>query len=336
MIDSVSIVVKAGDGGPGSVSFRREKFVPKGGPDGGDGGKGGDVILLATSQLQTLMDLTLKSRYTAPNGQSGGKKKCYGTDGDNLIIRVPCGTMVFDGADPNSKHKIMDLLQDGDTYCVAKGGKGGQGNARFATSVNQAPRYAQPGLPGDERVIQLELRLIAQIGLVGVPNAGKSTLLQRLTHANPKIADYPFTTLFPNLGVLRWNNQERIMADIPGLIEGASQGAGLGATFLRHIDRTELLVHVVPISPGDPEQTWHTYQMICSELGQSEYDLLSKPSVVVLSKSDLVDDHELLAQLSVFQDRGLTAYPVSSATHTGIQTLIQVLMQRTANAIGCY
>jgi len=335
VIDSVSIVVKAGDGGAGSVSFRREKFVPKGGPDGGDGGKGGDVILLATSQLQTLMDLTLKSRYMAPNGQLGGKKKCYGTDGESLIIRVPCGTMVFEGAS-DAKEKIMDLLQDGESYCVARGGKGGQGNARFATSVNQAPRYAQPGLPGDERTIQLELRLIAQIGLVGVPNAGKSTLLQRLTHANPKIADYPFTTLFPNLGVLRWNNQERIMADIPGLIEGASQGAGLGATFLRHIDRTELLVHVVPISPAEPQQTWDTYQMIWSELGQSEYDLLSKPSVIVLSKSDLVDDDELLTHISIFQNHNLTAYPVSSATHAGIPSLIQVLMQRSANATGCY
>lgn len=328
MIDRVMVAVQSGNGGAGAVSFRREKFVPKGGPDGGDGGKGGDVCLVATHQLQTLMDLSTQRQYQAPHGQPGGKKKCYGTDGTTLMIRVPCGTMVFNGDD-----LIADLTHEGDTVCVAKGGKGGQGNARFATSVNQAPRYAQPGMPGESASLRLELRLIANVGLVGVPNAGKSSLLNRLTHANPKVADYPFTTLFPNLGVLRWYDQEVVIADIPGLIEGAANGAGLGATFLRHVDRTQLLVHLVPISPGDPQQTWQTYTMLSAELAQSPYQLPDKPMLVALSKVDLIDEDELAAHMAPFLRCMPAVFPLSNITRQGLEPLIQAILERKPHVV---
>ncbi|NBV41839.1 GTPase ObgE, partial [bacterium] len=313
-------------GGPGAVTFRREKFVAKGGPDGGDGGKGGDVIFRAQSRLQTLMDLTLKRRYVAGNGEKGSKRNCYGSDGQTLVIEVPCGTMIFN----EDGEMVADLTESGTEFVAGKGGKGGLGNARFATSTNRVPRYAQPGLPGDEGRFRLELRLLAQVGLVGQPNAGKSTLLKALTRANPKIADYPFTTLFPNLGVLRVDDREIVVADIPGLIEGASQGQGLGADFLRHIDRTQLLIHVVAAGES-PEVSYANYATIEKELGASEFDLSQKPIFVVLSKCDLLDSDGIVLYTRFFESKGIDVIPVSGVSGYGMEVLIKRLLTEVPN-----
>jgi GTP-binding protein len=319
-VDKVEIETFAGSGGPGAVSFRREKFVPRGGPDGGDGGNGGNIILHPTSQMQTLMDLKLKSVYKAKNGESGHKKNMHGKDGDDLVIKIPFGTMVFD----QDQNLIADLISE-TPFVLAKGGKGGKGNSQFASSTNQTPRYAQTGLPGESKKVILELRLIAEIGLIGQPNAGKSTLLKRLTKANPKIAAYPFTTLYPNLGVLKFEDKEIVLADIPGIIEGASHGAGLGIDFLRHIDRTKFLLHLVEITPEDPKIAWKNYEIIQKEIQKSQIDLHKKKQLVLLNKTDLIETDKIAKFENYFLKKGVKTIPISAFTGYGIDQLIKKL-----------
>lgn len=286
-IDQAKILVIAGIGGNGIVSFRREKFVPKGGPDGGDGGKGGDVIIQADSNLHTLLDFRYRRRFKAESGKHGQGSNKTGRSGQDLIIRAPKGTLVKD----EEKDEILaDLVDDHQQIIVAKGGKGGRGNARFATSTNQTPRNAEPGEEGESRTILLELKLIADVGLVGLPNAGKSTLLSRLSAARPKIADYPFTTLAPNLGIVKYKEyQSFVMADIPGLIEGAHEGKGLGLDFLRHIERTKVLVYLIESTSQD---MFNDYQILRNELSLYNPELLKRPSFIVLTKMDVGRDDE--------------------------------------------
>jgi len=281
-IDQAKIVTIAGHGGNGVVSFRREKYVPKGGPDGGDGGKGGDVIIEADPNLQTLLDFRYRTKFKAQSGRHGQGANKTGRSGEDLIIRVPLGTVI---KDEDTGELIADLVAPGQQAIVARGGKGGRGNARFATPTNQTPRIAEPGEPGESRTLLLELKLIADVGLVGLPNAGKSTLLARLTAARPKIADYPFTTLAPNLGIVHFKDQRSfVMADIPGLIEGAAQGKGLGLEFLRHIERTKVLAYLIDWNSKDVH---HDYQILRNELKAYNSDLLWRPSIIVLTKIDL-------------------------------------------------
>lgn len=320
VIDKIKLTIKAGHGGSGASTFRREKYVAKGGPDGGDGGDGGDVILKATSRLQTLTDYKSTKVYKAKPGDHGLGRKMYGSRGEDVVLEVPLGTLVFN----EDNEKIADLCKEGQLFIAARGGKGGKGNTHFATSVNRAPRYAQPGLEGEERTILLELRMIAEVGFVGLPNAGKSTLLSTLTHASPKIGDYPFTTLFPNLGTLRFYDRELVLADIPGLIEGSSDGHGLGHDFLRHIDRTRVLVHLVAAC-DTPEESFEHYQVIMKELEKSEYDLLSKPMLTVLSKTDILNPEDVTTYLDYFKKKNIDMIEVSSFTRNGIDHLIETI-----------
>ena len=291
-IDFVSIFVKAGKGGAGCVSFHREKYVPKGGPDGGDGGHGGSVILIVDANIRTLMDLRYKRRYVAKNGAPGGGNNKTGKSASNVIIKVPPGTMVFDQA---THELIVDLTDDGAEFVIAKGGDGGRGNARFATPTNRAPRRAESGWPGEERMLDLELKLIADVGLLGLPNAGKSTLLSCLSAARPKIAAYPFTTLEPMLGVVYLGDLKSfVMADIPGLIEGASEGRGLGLEFLRHVERTKILLHLVDVSAENPIKD---YETICNEIEKYSPELAKKPSFLLLTKFDLLQPDDKLPNL---------------------------------------
>ncbi len=319
-IDTASIYVKAGDGGKGHVSFRREKFVPKGGPDGGNGGAGGNVILVADRQLGTLLDFTYKRRYVAPNGNPGGKSRCTGKDGADVTIRVPCGTVVRNKA---TGEQVIDMEEDGQTFVIARAGRGGRGNSEFATSVNQAPRHAEPGTPGEEYDLELELKLLADVGLVGFPNAGKSTLISSVSAAKPKIADYPFTTLVPNLGLVRAGEfRSFTVADIPGLIEGAHQGKGLGIQFLRHIERTAVLLYLIDCQSDDHERDLETLK---SELSGYDAAMLRKNSMVCLSKTDVLTEeqrHELEQLPFVKRHR---ARCISAVTGDGIPELIEVL-----------
>ncbi|MFH1052090.1 MAG: GTPase ObgE [bacterium] len=284
-IDYSKIFIKSGDGGPGHISFRREKFVPKGGPDGGNGGKGGDVVFFTDRHLTTLLDFRYRKNYFADNGVQGGKKRCSGKDGKNIIIKVPCGTVIKDA---NTDEIIADLHEEGITYTLAEGGKGGRGNAEFATPTNQTPRYAQPGIPGIEMEIVLELKLIADVGIVGYPNVGKSTLISVISDAKPKIADYPFTTLVPNLGMVRVaEGQSYVVADIPGLIEGAHEGKGLGHQFLRHVERTKVLLFMIESTSENPKTD---FKVLFNELTKYNPDMKYKKKIICFSKSDLVDD----------------------------------------------
>lgn len=320
-IDYVTISISSGKGGPGCVSFRREKFVPRGGPDGGDGGRGGHVIFEADERLNTLLDLRYQRVYNAENGRPGMGKKMHGRDGHDKIIRVPVGTII---KDRNTKEQMADMDEAGKQIIFAKGGKGGQGNAHFATSVNQAPRYAQPGLPGEEFELELELKLLADVGLVGLPNAGKSTLIAAISNARPKIADYPFTTIIPNLGVVKFEDMRSfVVADIPGLIEGAHQGSGLGFQFLRHVERTRILLHLVDISgmtQGDPVEH---YETINRELALHSDELAQKPMAVAATKTDAASDKEMLDILRQYcETRNIDFFPISAATHDGVEKLI--------------
>jgi len=282
-VDRVKIYVKAGDGGSGCVSFRREKYVPRGGPDGGDGGDGGDVLLLADPQLLTLYDFYHQVHFRAENGRPGQGKKMKGRDGEDLILRVPVGTVVMDA---ETGEVLGDLTEPYQTLVVARGGRGGRGNAHFATPTRQAPRFAEPGKPGEERWLILELKLIADVGLVGLPNAGKSTLLSRISAARPKIADYPFTTLEPNLGVVKLPEGETfVVADLPGLIEGAHKGVGLGHEFLRHVERTRVLLFVLSV---DREDLYADYQTLRKELKLYNQALLQKDYLIAINKIDLL------------------------------------------------
>ncbi len=323
-IDEAKIYVKAGDGGNGCVSFRREKFVPKGGPDGGDGGKGGDVYFEVVEGKDTLLDFAGKHHWRAGNGEHGGAKNMYGADGKDLVIQVPPGTLIYD---EDLGLLLKDLNEIGMKVRVCRGGRGGKGNRAFATATNQAPREVEPGKPGQERNLRLELKLIADVGLVGMPNAGKSTLLSRSSAARPKIASYPFTTLEPVLGIVELSDFRRfVMADIPGLIEGASQGAGLGHDFLRHIERTVILVHILDIMPTDGSDPVDNYHAIRAELASYSEVLAHKEEVIVVNKIDLDPDGTLLADL---RDRLMRdVVPISAATGQGIKGLTELLWQR--------
>ncbi|MCX7760860.1 MAG: GTPase ObgE [Hydrogenothermaceae bacterium] len=323
-IDKAKIFVKAGDGGNGCVAFHREKFVPMGGPSGGDGGKGGDVILVADKNLQTLMDFKYKRHYKAERGQNGqgGNKK--GKDGKDLIIKVPVGTVVKDA---QTGEIIADLVEDGQQVVVAKGGKGGKGNAAFKSPTNQTPTTAEPGEEGEERWIELELKLLADVGIIGFPNAGKSTLISVLSNAKPKIADYPFTTLTPVLGVLQLDVDDFvILADIPGLIEGASEGAGLGHEFLRHIERTKFLIHLIDVSDFAEKDWKEAFEIINRELKNYSEELSKKPQIVVANKIDALSDRLKIDEMKkYFQDKNIPFTAVSLITREGVDELINLI-----------
>jgi GTP-binding protein len=322
-IDEAEIHVKAGDGGPGAVRFRREAGVPRGGPSGGDGGDGGSVILRARPGLDTLLDVRGRHHWRAEDGEPGGSKDMAGAAGRDLVIDVPPGTLVYD---KTLGILIKDLNREGMEVVIARGGKGGRGNARFATSTNQTPRVAEPGTPGEERHLRLELKLIADVGLVGLPNAGKSTLLSRLSAAHPKIAEYPFTTLEPSLGIVEAGPERRfVMADLPGLIEGAHRGVGLGDEFLRHIERTRVLVHLVEIEPHTRQTPAEAYRTIRAELAAYSRQLADKPEIVVLTKADLLPgDDSPRREFSEAIGRPVIA--ISGATGLGLVRLVKAIL----------
>ncbi|HUN09406.1 MAG TPA: GTPase ObgE [Aggregatilineales bacterium] len=318
MLDEVKIYVRSGDGGDGIIAFLREKYMPKGGPAGGDGGHGGDVVFVVNPKLNTLSPFQGKVHFKAERGKNGGNKNMTGAGGADLEIEVPPGTVVKDA---ETGTVIADLVRPNDRVVVAKGGRGGKGNARFATSSNQAPRIAEKGAPGQEHWLLLELRLIADVGLVGMPNAGKSTLLSVISNARPKIADYPFTTLEPNLGVVRYDDQDLVVADIPGLIEGAHMGVGLGHAFLRHIQRTRVLVHLIN---GASESPLADFSQINSELALFDEKLAQKPQIVVFTKMDLPEAQNRWPEIeAALKARNVEVMSISSATQANIRPLIQ-------------
>ena len=331
-VDEVRIRVKAGDGGNGCVSFRRERFVPRGGPDGGDGGKGGDVILRADAQFSTLLDLTYPQPFRAQRGTHGKGKDQTGRNGKDLIIRVPVGTLV---RDDQTGEVLQDLLFDGQRFVAAVGGRGGRGNARFATATQRAPRHAEKGEKGEQRWLRLELKLLADVGLIGYPNVGKSTLLSQISSARPKIADYPFTTLVPNLGVVvREEHRPFVVADIPGLIEGASSGAGLGLTFLRHVERTRLLIHLLDISEGPSRNPVNDFHALNHELNAYHLSLSKKIQIVVLNKIDLPPVRERAAGIEKeFGRMGHRLYMISGKTGEGIERLMEAVSQALASIL---
>ena len=319
-IDTARITVRSGNGGNGAVAFHREKYVAAGGPSGGDGGRGGDVILKTDRHLSTLMDFRYKRKYVAENGQDGQGKRCTGKDGADLIIKVPVGTVVKDG---ETGEIICDMSGD-EPFVLARGGKGGWGNQHFATPTRQVPRFAKAGLPGVTREVVLELKLLADVGLVGFPNVGKSTLLSVVSKANPKIANYHFTTLYPNLGVVYVEEGTYfVMADIPGIIEGASEGAGLGHDFLRHIDRCRLLIHVVDVSGCEGRDPVEDFETINRELAEYSPQLAGRPMIVAANKTDIAFDRTLVDKLKAHVEaKGMTFYGISAAAQKGVRDLV--------------
>jgi GTP-binding protein len=335
-LDEALIHVKAGDGGAGCVSFRREKYVPKGGPDGGDGGDGGSVIFVADPNKNTLLDFAGRHHWKAERGVAGMGKKMYGKNGEDLIIPVPPGTMIYD---VDKQTLLADLDGNHKRVVIARGGKGGLGNWHFRSSTNQVPRFAEPGTEGEERNIRLELRLIADVGLVGMPNAGKSTLLRAVSAARPKVADYPFTTLEPQLGIAELVGGRRlVIADIPGLIEGAKDGAGLGHAFLRHIERTKVIVHLLDLYPSDNSDPAENYRKIRREIEAFSPTLAAKREIVAPNKMDLAIDDEALDKLR--NDLlGITLFPISGVSRQGVEKLLESLWRlldevKTADASG--
>jgi len=319
-IDEAEICVRSGKGGDGCVSFRREKYVPKGGPDGGDGGDGGSVYLEADPQMSTLVDFTGHHHWTAENGRPGMGANCSGKKGQDELVKVPTGTLVYDR---DNGLLLRDLSIDGDRVCVARGGFGGKGNARFATSTHQAPREFEQGTPGEERWLRLELKLIADVGVVGLPNAGKSTLLSRVSKAKPKIADYPFTTLVPNLGIVSLSGFRRfVMADVPGLVEGAHDGIGLGDQFLRHIERTRVIVHLIDLFPleGNPTPV-EAYRTIRHELESYSPKLAGKPELIVANKLDLAGDADPPELAELAAELECDVLSISGVSGRGLDTL---------------
>jgi GTP-binding protein len=314
-IDEAYIYVKAGNGGRGCASFRREKFVPKGGPDGGDGGRGGDVVITGNNDLASLLDFRYTRIYKAENGKNGGSKNKTGRTGKDVCIQVPLGTVVLDGDSPMM---LCDITAAAETHVVAQGGRGGRGNARFMTPTHRAPTEFDPGEAGEERNLHLVLKLLAQVGIVGLPNAGKSTLITHLTDARPKIADYPFTTLSPTLGVFENGDERFVIADIPGIVEGASRGKGLGLTFLKHIERTETILVVIDVSSKNPGGD---YETLIEELDSYKKEMLMKKRLLVLNKIDLVTDGEVNRWVKFFRKRGETAVAVSALNGFGTDIL---------------
>jgi GTPase len=330
-IDQAKIVIKSGKGGNGSVSFRREPFVPEGGPDGGDGGRGGSVIFLADENLRTLMDFRYKKKYEAENGQDGMKRNKFGKSGEDMIIKVPPGTVVTDEA---TGLVMKDLKTPGDSFVAAKGGKGGKGNVHFKNSVRQAPNFAEAGGFAKERTVALNLKLIADVGLVGFPNVGKSTLLSVCTNAQPKIADYHFTTIAPNLGVAEVFNTSFVMADIAGIIEGAHLGVGMGFQFLKHVERTKVLIHVVDVSGSEGRDPIEDYDKINEELSKYSQKLAQKPQVVCANKIDLIDidSEEYRAFQEHIESKGIKVFPVSAPLRQGITELMAETVKMLAKA----
>lgn len=329
-VDKAEIFIKSGKGGDGRVSFRREKYVPDGGPDGGDGGKGGSIYAVVDSSMRTLMDFRYKRKYTADSGEDGGKKNRFGKDADDLIIKVPPGTII---KDKETGRVIADMTEPGDKEVIALGGKGGKGNTHFKNAVRQAPTFAQQGRKGQELTIILELKMLADVGLVGYPNVGKSTLLSVLTKASPKIANYHFTTLKPNLGVVEVvKGKSFVLADIPGLIEGASEGVGLGHDFLRHVERTKLLVHVIDVSGCEGRDPIEDFETINEELASYDERLSNKVQVIAANKTDIIYDEEKYNHfVKEMTSRGYKVFPISAATQQGVVELMQYVTYELDN-----
>ena len=327
LVDKARIRIISGKGGNGCVSFRREPFVPEGGPDGGDGGKGGDVIIRASRNLTTLMDFKYNKKYKAENGQDGMRKKCFGKNGEDLIIDVPVGTMV---TDEETGLLMADLVHNGQSFVAAKGGKGGKGNVHYKSSVRQAPDFAEAGDFAKERYVILELKMIADVGLVGFPNVGKSSLLSVSTNARPKIENYHFTTLEPNLGVVRISDTEFLMADIAGIIEGAHEGLGLGLEFLKHIERARVLIHVVDVSGSEGRDPKEDFDTIMKELGDYSPKMLKKPMIVCANKMDLIsEDDEIYTEFKAYVEaKGYDVYPVSAPINQGVSELLYAALNK--------
>lgn len=327
-LDEAVITATSGDGGRGCVSFRKEKYVPKGGPDGGDGGDGGNVLIKATSRLHTLIDYKYRKQYKAKRGQHGKGKNQSGKSGKDIVIEVPLGTIVFD---EDTSEVIADLILENQEALILQGGKGGRGNQHFATPTRKAPRYAQPGLPGQQKTLRLSLKHLADIGLIGLPNAGKSTLLSHLTMARPKIDQYPFTTIVPNLGVIEFDDERTLtMADIPGLIEGASEGRGLGHRFLKHIERTWLLLHLIDVTYTPGENILEDFYILRHEMEEYDPSLTEKDQMVVITKMDIYSDGHRKVELlqKEFDNIGLESIPISAVSGQGLDTLKQSLAKR--------
>jgi GTP-binding protein len=322
-VDRVQIEIKAGNGGRGCVSFRREKFIPRGGPDGGDGGDGGSVIIVAEPGVDSLASLSMRRHWNASSGEPGGSANCHGRNAADLVIHVPAGTVI---SDARAGHVIKDLARIGDRVTAAHGGRGGKGNVHFKSSINRAPRQSTPGGEGEHRLLVLELKVIADVGLIGKPNAGKSTLLSRLSRARPEIADYPFTTKYPNLGIVQVHREQSfVMADIPGLIEGAHDGAGLGHEFLRHVERAGILVHLVEPSPVDGSDPIHNYDVVRSELDQYNSILRERSEIVAVTKAELPGSAEVRDRLATHLGRDVLA--VSAVTGQGLDQLLRKITE---------
>ncbi|MBR0308245.1 MAG: GTPase ObgE [Mogibacterium sp.] len=330
-VDRAEIKIVSGKGGNGAVTFRRDPYVPDGGPDGGDGGNGGSVIFIADRNLRTLMDLKYKRKYQAENGQPGMKRNRHGKKGEDLYIKVPVGTMIID---KETGHLMKDLVNDGDSVVAAKGGKGGNGNVHYKSSIRQAPNFAEAGGPAKERDVILELKLIADVGLLGFPNVGKSTLLSVSTNSKPKIAGYHFTTIDPNLGVVYLYDKSFVMADIAGIIEGASSGAGLGFKFLKHIERTKVLIHVIDVSGSEGRDPIDDYKKINAELEAFDPRLASKPQIIAANKTDIVTDQDKLQEfLDFMKDEGREVFLISAAARQGIEELLAAALNMVENYV---
>jgi GTP-binding protein len=334
-VDEATITVRSGKGGNGCASLRREANVPKGGPDGGDGGKGGDVILRGTDRLMTLYDFRLHRHYFAKNGQQGMGRDRYGKAADDLYVDLPVGTLiyqVFEDEDGTTREELIaDLVEDGTEIVICKGGDGGRGNLHFKSSTNRTPRYAEPGFPGEEKQIRLELKILADVGLLGLPSAGKSTFISKVSAARPKIAPYPFTTLVPNLGVIENDRFERmVIADIPGLIEGASEGRGLGITFLKHVERTRFLVHILAVEDLSREDPLDGYAMLNQELAEYSAELGEKTQIKVINKIDTLDEAELADLRATVEATGETVFFISALTGEGVEELLAEMWRQLA------
>lgn len=326
-LDRAKIVVKAGNGGDGKVSFYRDKFTTNGGPDGGDGGRGGDIIVVASKDVNTLVDFKFQKHFRAGNGENGGSRHCTGGDGKDIIIKVPCGCVIKDA---ETDKVIVDMFEEGQTHTLLRGGNGGKGNQNFSNSRRQAPNFAQQGALTEEHEVVLELKTIADVGLVGFPNVGKSTLLSAISDAKPKIANYHFTTLAPNLGVVKYYDKTCVVADIPGLIEGASDGAGLGHEFLRHIERTRVLVHVVDIAGSEGRDPYDDFLKINSELKSYSERLAERPQIVAMNKCDMLGDN--VAPIEEFRRKvDFPCVEISAYTHKGIDELLKVVFDKLAD-----